>query len=445
MVRRAVLRLFCVGFACFCVSRKSSCLLSCFGLLELVFPILLLLFGFLIMNRQLSSRSRKQRLPCEQNMTTFLQPSTDIEADYETKEVFEGAPPKKTVRFINGSRKVSDARDRQAQMDHNEQERGRRRELAIIYEMIRTCITEEDIRRHLDGAGKCPEKLSYPQLLQISCGMIEDEIHDMAIYDRLVKEIAILETECLKLGIPLTDKPHIIPPMRRHEIVAGVVEAVLKEDKASRNRDGDYAISQRERALEAHRKLTELLGDESHPPTCVPSASSFTTVYEPREFRSCGSSRRPTRRSNRKITRKHSLRNLPLPNFVSPLPLLHNSSYPLDQDDFEFPNPHQRRFALVSSTSSPSSYVQLPNVYPVLNGEAYSSPMSREDRAVPSVDQEIVDEFFASTVNAESNLEDADIIGCTGGGDLDDYAFDTLFDVIATEPADDLAKLPFQQ
>lgn len=56
-----------------------------------------------------------------------------------------------------------------------------------------------------------------------------------------------------------------------------------------------------------------------------------------------------------------------------------------------------------------------------------------------------MDEFFASAVNAESNLDDADIIGCTGAGDLDDYAFDTLFDVIATEPMDDFTKLPFQQ
>ncbi|VDK37450.1 unnamed protein product [Taenia asiatica] len=437
--------LFCVGFACFCA--------SCKGFLFCHIPVFLgcyfnhcRLSCVVIMNRQLSSRSRKQRLPCDQNMTTFLQPNTDFEADYEGREVFEGAPPKKVNRLINGSRKASDARDRQAQMDHNEQERGRRRELAIIYEMIRTCITEEDIRRHLDGAGKCPEKLSYPQLLQISCGMIEDEIHDMAIYERLVKEIDILENECAKLGIPIPERPRVIPPMQRHKIVAGVVEAVLREDKASRNRDGDYVVSQRERALEAHRKLTELLGDGSHPPTCVPSVGSFTTVSESHESRSCENSRRVVRRNSRKITRKHSLRNLPVSNFVSPLPPLHTSSpYPLDQDDFEFPNPHQRRFALVSSTSSPSAYVQLPNVCPVLDGETYSPPMPREDRTAPSVDQEIVDEFFASVVNVESNLDDADIIGCTGTGDLDDYAFDTLFDVITTEPMDDFAKLPFQQ
>ncbi|KAL5103705.1 hypothetical protein TcWFU_004869 [Taenia crassiceps] len=397
------------------------------------------------MNRQLSSRSRKQRLPCDQNVSTFLQPNTDFEADYEGKEVFEGAPPKKANRLVSGSRKASDARDRQAQMDHNEQERGRRRELAIIYEMIRTCITEEDIRRHLDGAGKCPEKLSYPQLLQISCGMIEDEIHDMAIYERLIKEIDILENECIKLGIPITDKPHVVSPMQRHQIVAGVVEAVLREDKAARNHDGDYAVSQRERALDAHRRLTELLGDESHPPARVPSFSSFAPC-ESRESRSCENFRRAARRNSRKIAQKHALRNLPMATFVSPLPPLHDSSpYPLDQDDFEFPNPHQRRFALVSSTSPPSAYVQLPNVGPVLDGETYSPPMPREDRTAPSVDQEIVDEFFASSVNVESNLDDADIIGCTGPGDLDDYAFDTLFDVIATEPMDDFAKLPFQQ
>lgn len=395
------------------------------------------------MNRQLSSRSRKQRLPCDQNVTTFLQSNTEFETDYEARDVFEAAPPKKANRFLNGSRKASDARDRQAQMDHNEQERGRRRELAIIYEMIRTCITEEDIRRHLDGAGKGPDKLSYPQLLQISCGMIEDEIHDMAIYERLVREIDILENECLKLGIPITDRPYVIPPMQRHKIVADVVEAVLKEDKASRNRDGDYAVSQRDRALEAHRKLTELLGDESHPPACVLPAGPFTTICE---SRSCDSPRRTPRRNSRKITRKHALRNLPVPNFVPPFPPLHNfSSYAVNQDDFDFHNLHQRRFALVSSASSPSGYIQLPSVGPAADGEGYGSPMPREDRTAPSVDQEIVDEFFASAVNVESNLDDADIIGCTDTENLDDYTFDTLFDVIATEPTDDFAKLPFQQ
>lgn len=204
-------------------------------------------------------------------------------------------------------------------------------------------------------------------------------------------------------------------------------------------------MSQRERALEAHRKLIELLGDESHPPACVPSASTFTTICESRESRSYENSRRAARRNSRKITRRHAFRNLPVSSFVSPLPPLHTSPYPLDQDDFEFPNIHQRRFALVSSTSSPSAYIQLPNVCPALDGETYSPPIPREDRTAPSVDQEIVDEFFASAVNAESNLDDADIIGCTGAGDLDDYAFDTIFDVIATEPMDDFTKLPFQQ
>lgn len=143
----------------------------------------------------------------------------------------EDSPPRRVNRTAPTARKVSDPRDRQSQLDHNEQERGRRRELAIIYEMIRTCITEDDIRRHLDGTAKSADKLSYPQLLQISCGKIQDELHDQRVLRNLFREIENLENLCDEYNISYDKKRPAVPSMERHKIIAEVVEEVLNTDK----------------------------------------------------------------------------------------------------------------------------------------------------------------------------------------------------------------------
>lgn len=161
-----------------------------------------------------------------------MQANEDIETDYDPQEYYEDdSPPRRSYKINNGVRKVSDPRDRQSQLDHNEQERGRRRELAIIYEMIRTCISEDDIHRHLEGAAKSADKLSYPQLLQISCGKIQDELHDLKVLRLLMRDIERLENLCDVFGVPLERKRPALSPMQCHKIVAGVVEDILKKDK----------------------------------------------------------------------------------------------------------------------------------------------------------------------------------------------------------------------
>lgn len=223
------------------------------------------------------------------------------------------------------ARKISDPRDRQSQLDHNEQERGRRRELAIIYEMIRTCITEDDIRRHLDGTAKSADKLSYPQLLQISCGKIQDELHDQRVIRTLFRDIEILEHMCDELGISLEKKRPAVDPMERHKIIAEVVEDVLSVDKRSRNFNGEYVMSQRARAQLAHNKLSGLLADVNKLVN-ISQAQVHRSFSSPRENRTAGSIRRPLRRTQRRSRRPMWSRRT---NPTSPLASPVHSPFPL--------------------------------------------------------------------------------------------------------------------
>lgn len=183
------------------------------------------------MSRSSSSRARKQNFSPNNN-SNFFSYGEDIDTEDGSQDYIEDdCPPRRASRATSMARKISDPRDRQSQLDHNEQERGRRRELAIIYEMIRTCITEDDIRRHLDGTAKSADKLSYPQLLQISCGKIQDELHDQRVIRTLSRDIEILEHLCDELGISLEKKRPAVDLMERHKIIAEVVEDVLSVDK----------------------------------------------------------------------------------------------------------------------------------------------------------------------------------------------------------------------
>nr|CDS29912.1 expressed protein [Hymenolepis microstoma] len=189
------------------------------------------------MSRTSSSRARKQNFSPNNN-SSFFSCGEDIDTEDGSQDYIEDdCPPRRANRTTSMARKISDPRDRQSQLDHNEQERGRRRELAIIYEMIRTCITEDDIRRHLDGTAKSADKLSYPQLLQISCGKIQDELHDQRVIRTLFRDIEILENLCDELGISLEKKRPAVDQMERHKIIAEVVEDVLSVDKRTQRRN----------------------------------------------------------------------------------------------------------------------------------------------------------------------------------------------------------------
>lgn len=288
------------------------------------------------MSRTSSSRTRKQNFSPNNN-SGFFSCGEDIDTEVGSQDYIEDdCPPRRANRITSMARKISDPRDRQSQLDHNEQERGRRRELAIIYEMIRTCITEDDIRRHLDGTAKSADKLSYPQLLQISCGKIQDELHDQRVIRTLFRDIEMLENMCDELGISLEKKRPAVDQMERHKIIAEVVEDVLSVDKRSRNFNGEYVMSQRARAQLAHNKLNGLLADVNKLVNISQAQIHHSSFSSPRENRIAGPVRRPLRRTQRRSRRPiWSRRTNPTSPLASPVhsPLNLSPPTPLNHNE----------------------------------------------------------------------------------------------------------------
>ncbi|KAL5105110.1 hypothetical protein TcWFU_001935 [Taenia crassiceps] len=148
--------------------------------------------------------------------------------------------------------------------EHNLRERDRRREESIFYELIRTCLSEEEVRRFLPGVKKTPKNLSYQQILQISAKVVNKEIQEMVSFNHLLMRVQILEDACLELGIPLPEnRPQIIPPMEKHERYAKIVQEALQMEKYRMHRntngggDGERLPTSREVAMKIDKRLRE--------------------------------------------------------------------------------------------------------------------------------------------------------------------------------------------
>ena len=177
------------------------------------------------MSRQNRRRPRKQRFPRHRDRRSLIQTVTDSDGVEEVTDCLDGSSS--PIESSN----IPDSHDGQAQMDRNEQERGRRREMAILYEMTRTCINHDDIERHLVGKPKSPSKLSYPQILQIACENAEEAVHDMMVLESLVAQCEALELECRRRGIAYAEGPNRDALIQRHRATAHVVQETLAKDK----------------------------------------------------------------------------------------------------------------------------------------------------------------------------------------------------------------------
>lgn len=185
-----------------------------------------------IMNSHKFSRLRKQQLRCRWDRDVSLQESPLIDSnDAMSGYVIESSPPRKRRRFFDEQGRPSEIRDRQAQIDHNEQERVRRRELAIAYELIRACISREDIELYLGQGSKALDRLSYPMILELALYKVMEEIHDYRILDNIVALCDQLEEACLERGIRFNRGPRRSALMKRHKIIANVVQETLMNDK----------------------------------------------------------------------------------------------------------------------------------------------------------------------------------------------------------------------
>ncbi|BHF79373.1 hypothetical protein SprV_0702249300 [Sparganum proliferum] len=155
--------------------------------------------------------------------------------------------------------------DKRARDEHNEQERSRRRELAVIYELIRCSFSQEDLR-HL-GPGNAPksiDKLSYPQVLQIAYHVVREENHNLQLFERTLAEIKRIEKEFLRVGLPVPARPAYPSITETYRKVVNIVDNLLKHDKAARSIDGSYETTPAQRAALGDYQLAFLRPKNYH-------------------------------------------------------------------------------------------------------------------------------------------------------------------------------------
>lgn len=117
------------------------------------------------------------------------------------------------------------------QENHRERERERRRELSILYELIRRCITEDDVCTYLPGRKNSVDKLSHLEILEISTLIVPDERHDLKVSENLMEDIERLEALCQRIGLPLDFRRPRRNYMQCHQDIAAIMSRIVDENK----------------------------------------------------------------------------------------------------------------------------------------------------------------------------------------------------------------------
>ncbi|KAM3173985.1 hypothetical protein ACTXT7_011455, partial [Hymenolepis weldensis] len=112
----------------------------------------------------------------------------------------------------------------------SELERQRRRELAIMYELLRLCITEEDLRNFTLNVNKRVAEISYSEILSISVQKLKAVIKEFSRINHVMKDIKRLERLNQRLNIPIRIQRPASISMEFHQKLAEIVEDIIKKD-----------------------------------------------------------------------------------------------------------------------------------------------------------------------------------------------------------------------
>ncbi|KAL3314251.1 hypothetical protein Ciccas_007135 [Cichlidogyrus casuarinus] len=260
-----------------------------------------------------ASRMRKQRFPRAERRKALVGDSNindDFIVDEQnyfcppskrphiTPRTDPSPPPPQVSKTTQRQRKESDDRnnhyalaprlDKRARDEHNEQERSRRRELAVIYELIRSSFSQDDLRHLEPGvAPKSIEKLSYPQVLQVAHSIMLEEAHHIKMYERALQDIRYLEKELSKAGVTPPPRPNCPLLSENYRKVISIVESILRTDKIARNGCGLYEMSPSDRATYGDQQLSFVRSRHQH------VLSVTQDLFSPSERRNpCVASRR---------------------------------------------------------------------------------------------------------------------------------------------------------
>ncbi|KAH9593643.1 hypothetical protein MS3_00004878 [Schistosoma haematobium] len=143
-------------------------------------------------------------------------------------------PVKTDSKDTNGS---SGRPDKRARDEHNEQERSRRRELAVIYELIRCSFSNDDLRYlgHCNGP-KSVDKLSYPQVLQIAYQLLREEQHNLTLFEKSLNDLKLIEKEFVRAGLPVPERPKCPYILDTYRKMVQLVDNLLRHDKLEKTK-----------------------------------------------------------------------------------------------------------------------------------------------------------------------------------------------------------------
>ncbi|CAH8428793.1 unnamed protein product [Heterobilharzia americana] len=226
------------------------------------------------MSNQPVSRHRKQHFPRLERRKlsatlsqTLPLPEYDSDDDpiYISKHTRSSliATNHKSFRTVKTDTKESNGSgrpDKRARDEHNEQERSRRRELAVIYELIRCSFSNNDLHYlgHCNGP-KSVEKLSYPQVLQIAYQLVREEQHNLTLFEKSLNDIKVIEKEFVRAGLPVPERPKCPSILDNYRKMVQLVDNLLRHDKMARSAEGVYEVTPAERAAIGDQEMSYLL------------------------------------------------------------------------------------------------------------------------------------------------------------------------------------------
>lgn len=128
-------------------------------------------------------------------------------------------------------RRASESPSSRNQIYHRELERQRRRELSILYEFNRQCITPDDVSQFSPGTETAVDKLSQLEILRIITFMTKDAVHEAMVSKHLKRDIRRLEFVCRKFDLPLDSSPPELSDKSFHQEIAAITADTLNKDR----------------------------------------------------------------------------------------------------------------------------------------------------------------------------------------------------------------------
>ena len=152
--------------------------------------------------------------------------TTDIDDDISMSESSRHTMPSASENNVGAYFRSYDQRRIRSEL-----ERQRRRDLAIMYELLRLCISEKDLRTYLRlNINKSVEEISYAEILSISAQKLKSATRDYIRINHVMQNIEELERLSQRLNIPIKIERPAGVGDEFHQQIANTVKHIIDED-----------------------------------------------------------------------------------------------------------------------------------------------------------------------------------------------------------------------